>query len=247
MNNSIKILIILFLSIAFLNYANAEESDLQSWLCVENSHILKFGDDFTFENIGHGGYDRNRWRPEDKINIYVEAENDEVETENPDNNRIDNMIAEIAIFSPKNGKNIVDKMHFNNLGGEILEIGDLEYGEEKGALFDFNVPIDLEPTHLNYSDPKLFNNGLYVLGIKMYGRSVSGNEVCISYTKEIEIENNSYGDRLSYLEQRIFELENENSELKEATNRLEYNFTSLQKSIDRILIIINDLPRRFTK
>ncbi len=243
----------IFTLILLLNTKNitASEEDLVNWLCTDESYSyrLVLGDDFEIKNAGHGGYDDLTWRSLDKIKIFAEIKNEEVETDNPENNILKNFVVEIAIFSPyKDGENIIDDMRFINEGGERIELGDLEYNEEKGGLFEFNVPLDMEPTPSDHRpNDTLWNGGFYVIAMKAHGQNIEGKEECIHYIADIEVKHNSYGDRIFQLEQKISELEDKNTELENKTSILEERTNSLQATVEKIMKFIEDLPRRFTK
>jgi len=85
-------------------------------------------------NIDTSGSDEEVWKPLDEITV-------EVEVENEGDDRIRDIVVELALFNSE-GKNIANDLDFSNTDEEKIKLGTLNDGDQETVTFSFKVPAD---------------------------------------------------------------------------------------------------------
>ena len=109
--------------------------------------------------------DEDTWKPLNQITVSVEVENN-------GNADISDIVVELGLFNSA-GKNVANKLKYNNNDAEKIKLGRLNDGDSKKVTFDFVVPADLD-------------EGTYKLAIKAYSKKTGESVDCVDRSSDLD-------------------------------------------------------------
>jgi len=133
------------------------------------------------QNNGEG--DDDEWLPLDTIEIEVELQNDKGEDYD-----LENVMLELGLFREDSNSNIMDEMIWLSSDEELVDVGDIDSGDDDKFVFEFRV------------DPNEVEDANYRLYVKAYPDD-DEDLTCIDFSEDLAESN--FGDSEFYAEIRI--------------------------------------------
>jgi hypothetical protein len=153
----------------------------ESLFCDEGS--IDYSDLILKVDIKNNGEGEDEeWLPLDTIEIEVELQNDK------DDIDLDNVIIELGLFEVGSTNNIMDEMMWISADEELVDLGDIDAGDDDKFTFEFKV------------DPQEVDDANYILVVKAYPDD-DEDLTCIDFSSDLG--ESKFGDSEFYAEIQI--------------------------------------------